>query len=113
MSSPVDNLANKVALEFANRSGEKQAAFDPQWILVIIDILNLLRPMIERCSNNGEGVSSMARRPSLLQRRLLKLRVRQVLGISADRQHGHQMSEAILKVGANASVEEVEAFLNE
>jgi hypothetical protein len=95
-----------------NLPGEQNVVLSPALILLIADILSGLIPIIrDRCRKSSEEVSHMASDPRPLERIALRRRIRREMGIREYRKNGYAVTDAILKTGAEATVEEVAALL--
>ena len=104
-----EDFANRAVL---NLPGEQNVALSPALLLLIADIVSGLIPIIrDRCRKNAEEVSHMAAESSWLEKRALSRRVRREMGIRAYREHGHTVTDAILRTGAEATTEEVAMLL--
>ena len=111
MENNLELLAKKTASNLSLPNG-RQAALDPQWILLILEVLENLLPLIKKCVES-RNLSKVADKPGLLQRRLAMLNVRKTMGSRLFRENGDQVYEALRKTAMELPVEQVEAIYNE
>ena len=111
MSRVKEDLAHRVLANISNNSGEQLNAFDPSWIITILNFIDQVRPWLEMCIGNGEELKRVASRPNRLQRLLLYRRVSRTLGRSKSRLYARNMTNAVLEVARNSTVEELNEVL--
>lgn len=108
----VQEAAQKCAANFAEHTGQTQAAIDPT---TIITFVNLLIPIIQdivKCIE-AKRAKAAAASPTVRQKVALRLLVRREIGRPAFRAEGESYCHAILKTANDSSEEDVEAVFND
>lgn len=100
------------AKKLANHITKGNEAFDPSMIPVFVDLIMQLIDQIRACKTPSE-VQEVAKNPGLFQKILVRNAVRKNLGTKGFRAHGDEVIAALYKMGANASVKEIEDLYEE
>jgi hypothetical protein len=111
--SVLDNVANDVAVEYSNLSGDKQAAFDPSTIFTFLEIIVQLMGVLKGCNQSPEDATETLKRPGLFQRIRTRNLVKQHLGTKEFNKVGDQVLEALYKKGRKLSVNDVRSLYEE
>ena len=111
MSRVKEDLAHRVLVEVSNNSGERLSAFDPSWIITILEFIDKVRPWLDMCIDDGEQLQRVVNRPTRLQKLLLYRRVKRTLGRQKSRLYARTMTKAVLDVSRNSSVAELNEVL--
>lgn len=106
--SAVERLAGKAVDNLKGLDGGREAAFDPAVFLGFAEIILQLIAKIQECRGTpAEGIK-VINNPTLLQRAAVGLQVRKFLGDGKTfRKHGQAMKDALLKTGAETTVEDL------
>jgi hypothetical protein len=107
MADVFKTAALKVGTNYRAVSGDAEAFISPTEILAWMEILKSVVEMLQDC-RKAKDVPAMSANPGPLERRLLKHKVRQVLGLREFRRIGDNTVDAILKTGQNATEQEVQ-----
>jgi len=99
-----DQMANKVTSNVAN--GPPQ--FDIAIILMIIEMLQNLIPILQDfCNKDPEDVIKMAKGPSWMERRVVKMEAIKVFGRRGYRQLGNDVCDAVFKTAAESTPQDI------
>lgn len=106
--SKIQELAERSVNNLKGLDGGREAALDPAVLSGLFEIIMQLIIKLQECKKTpAEGVK-VANSPSFLQRAAAGLEVRKYLGDrKAFRKHGEALKAAILKTGAEVSVEDL------
>lgn len=107
-----DFVKTKVAEQFIQVGGEKEAAFDPASILLWLSVAKELLAMLQEC-RKLRNPSEIVQNPSLRDRLVLRNEVRKNLGVRGFRRDGRPLIDAFLKAGGELTKEEVESLCEE
>lgn len=112
MSSKLEDIANKVAVNYKN--GDKEAAFDPSMLFTIMDIIGNLVGMFKGCGKTAPQAIQSAKSPNFWEKQAVRRSVRQHLGgFKAMRREGENLVDAVLKTGGDLTVKDVEDLYKE
>lgn len=100
----MDELAKKVAKNY----GGGEAALDPSFILVIVDLINQIITAFKNCKKSPAEVHAEMRSPGPWQRLALRSLVRNQMGFREFRQNGDEVMEALLKTGREVGLDDVQ-----
>ena len=104
------SIQDRAASDLASKN--ENFGFDPAIIMVIFDVIMELIQSLQDCRKPQDAVA-IAKSPTLLQKRLVALKVRRTMGRRAYRVDGQDVVDSILAAGQGVTVEEMEAAYNE
>ena len=113
MKSHLNEMAHGIAMHYGELSGDKQAAFDPSMILVIIELAGSIFELFQDCGKDEEAALSAIHEPSRWERLMLRFHVRRSLGRREYRLHGRKMIEALKKQGLDMDANDVQKIYTE
>ena len=106
------NVIDSATDNFVELNGNK--AFDPAIIDVIATIvIDLIVMFQELCGQSAADAVATVRNPSWLTKIRLRYRLRQQLGRRDFRTHGRNLEKALLAVGKNITVEQMQELYEE
>lgn len=108
----LEQLKQKVKVKFTAKRPANEA-FDPAIIIVIAEIVTELVEVIQECVENREQALKVFQSPSLLQRFVLKRKVRQHLGWFGARKYGSDLQQALLETGKEVTREDLNELVVE
>ena len=117
MRNPLEEAAYAAAQDIYDEKNERLVVLDPLTIMtianIIINVIRLLTPIIQRYYQNVEGVVEAGKNPSVWNRLLVKWKVRQVLRQYKDFNvvMPSQIEEAVLRTLPKYNAEEVETII--
>ena len=117
MRNPLEEAAYAAAQDIYDEKNERLVVLDPLTIMtianIIINVIRLLTPIIQRYCQNAEGVVEAGKNPSVWNRLLVKWKVRQVLRQYKDFNvvTPSQIEEAVLRTLPKYNAEEVETII--
>ncbi len=101
-------MLQQFSRKVAQNLPEAQAKFDPTIILLIMELIaGFLPTIMELCNKEPEDVISMAAKPTGLQQRILRMRVRRNMGRRAFRDGGDEIVNSLLVTTSDAKPEEI------
>jgi len=102
------------ARNVAGNMKSEEYKFDVTILLLIANVITGIVPIIQDwCNKTPEETVEMAKNPTFLQRRVLAWQARKVLGRRAYRDVGTDVVDAIIKTGAETSVEDMTDLYND
>ena len=110
MNKHLKSAAEKVTDKFRDSDAEdRQAAFDPSFILVIAQALVPLVEAVQSCLAASK-VPSAARSPSLWQRIVVRNELRKSVDKKFWRGNQQELVQAVFDAAADSTVEEIKAL---
>lgn len=103
--SVIDNAGEKMASVVYADDDKKQ--FDPFTIIMLIGLIVNIISMIQKCVEANK-VPTKAKRKSVVDNLILRRAVKKHVGKTQWKAEGNKIMEALYKVGAESTVEEVE-----
>lgn len=91
---------------------EDRASFDPITILMIIGILVGIARLIVECRKKGADAKKMAQDPNVYEKRVLRKKLREALGVRRGGLIGDKFGEAVLEVASGYSEEKLQEMLD-
>lgn len=107
----LDDAVNCVVEEYSLLN-DKEAILDPSTFVVFTELLVILLPLLFDCMTSDQ-LAKAAKKPTLLNRLALSLRIRNILGPKQFRQFGDQVLKALYSAGSKITVEDFESLRNE
>lgn len=107
----LNTATNNVVNNFASANGQTADALDP----AIITLIGQLIPQVLQVFNNciqARMAKNAAAKPSVIQKAALNMTVRRNIGWLAFRQHGNEISTALLKSASETSDDELIELAN-
>ena len=103
-----------IAQKVASNLPQEQYRFDPTIIILIMEaIMTMIQTLMENCNPTPEEAVAMAQDPGPLQKVVLRLRVRRILGMRAYRNFGNEIVESMIKVTAESTSAEIQEIYDE
>lgn len=102
-----EDLATKIAKHYTSGSGDTQAALDPAFILLILDVIQQVVGLWRDCKKSHGDAVHQARNPSVWQKLALRRVVKEELGRAEFRARGDALVEAMLKVGKEITIDDL------
>lgn len=107
MSDVFKSAALKVGSNYKAVTGDAAAMISPTEILAWMEVLKAVVEMLQDC-RKARDIPAISADPGPLEKRLLRHKVRQVLGLREFRRIGEGTVEAILKSGKESTEAEVQ-----
>jgi hypothetical protein len=107
-----DFVKGKVIPNFVEVGGDKEAAFDIATVLTFIQIAKEVISLLQDCKKAKE-VPETAKNPTLMQRIVLRGKIKEVLGTRGFLRHGRATVDGFLKAGAKLTEDEVQSLYDE
>jgi hypothetical protein len=109
----LDDVAKKAAVNYANKTGDKQAALDPATIFTFIGIIRDVIELLKGCKKDENSGVESVKNPGPFQRIALRRHVKNELGSKEFRKHGEQVLDALYDTGKTISREDMVALYKE
>lgn len=107
-----DFIKTKFVPSFTFVGGEKEAAFDPASILVWMQVAKEVIALLQECKK-AKDVPDTAKNPTLMQRVVLRGKIKEALGTRGFLRHGRATVDGFLKAGAQLTEDEVQSLYDE
>lgn len=111
--SVLQEVSKAAALKYADASGDREAAFDPSIIFVIMDIITELMAAFQNCKKTPSQAVNTMQNPRRIDLLAAKLATRRQIGRREFRRNGDAILEAVFSQGKDTTVEQVEAIYAE
>ncbi len=109
----LEEVAKNTAIKFADMSGDREAAFDPSIILVIMEIIMQLMGNFQNCGKSPGEAVKMMKNPRRIDLLAARLAIRRQVGGKEFRKNGEALLDAVFAQGKETTVEQVQAIYNE
>lgn len=107
-----DFVKTRVADQFVQVGGDKEAVFNPSDILLWLSVAKEVLAMLQECRKLRDP-ADIVKRPNLKDRLVLRNEIRKNLGVRGFRRDGRPLIDAFLKAGGELTKEEVESLCEE
>ena len=108
----VDRTARDVCTQVHRNRGETKYTLDPVTIMLIASVISIvLKIIIEKCEE--QDIQKLSRRPTFLQRLVLRRTLKKKLGLKRFFQEGEEYQQAILQIGRSVDQEQAKGLLYE
>lgn len=111
--SKVNELAGRVVERFSNYGGDRQAAFDPAFIMVIAEIIVQLVEALQSCQEDPVAGVEMVNNPSVFAKLVARRSAIKELGRRQFRLHGENVMNSLLDTGQGMTAADMQALYNE
>lgn len=106
-------VKEKVANNFTQSGGDREAALDPSVIIQWIAVIRELIPIIAECKNAFQLKEAAGKPVRITDRAVLNWNARRVMGGREFRKHGRATVEALIASVKESSVDEIQALYDE
>jgi hypothetical protein len=114
MSDVFRDAGMRVATQYSTAfSEDKEFALDPTSIIAFIDIIKQVVEMWANCKMNGKTAKQTAENPTVMQRLLVRRRVKETMGGRAFRDHGDRVIQALIETGRDVDDEYLQKLIDE
>jgi hypothetical protein len=101
----VESLAQKLQDNLQNK---QQVVIDPATIMLIVTLTNVLIQVIKKCREKPEEAVLVAQYPNIREKRVLKRKILQTIGIRRYISEGKKYYHAVLATGRETTIKDLE-----
>lgn len=113
MSNKAEELALKVAGKYSQKTGNREAAFDPSTLLVFAEMILTFAELFKNCNKSPMQAVASAKNPSLWEKVLLRHHVRKFMDRKEFRERGKEVVDALISGGKEVTEEDFKELYNE